>query len=231
MENITYFLDLETTGLGANDKIVEIALLDIDGNEIINTLVNPKIPIPKIASSIHGIFDEDVRQSPVISNILPKLKKIVKGSTLVIYNAQYDLRYLNGIQECCDINCAMSQFSRLVKLNNDSLSYKRYKLVDALKEIGVEWVGLKHRAKDDAMACRLLWMHMNGGIDIIPQNFKVINNEACAAYGYLSNIDGNFNEYNHLRSLIDNNAFEGGNERGCLNYNDLDNYLYRSIYS
>lgn len=229
MKNITYFLDLETTGLSANDKIVEIALLDINGNEVINTFVNPAIPIPKIASSIHGIFDEDVKQSPFIKNILPKLKKIVKGSTLVIYNAQYDLKYLGGIRDLCTVSCAMSQFSQLVKLHNDSSVYKRYKLSDALKEIGIEWVGRKHRAKDDAMACRLLWMHMNGGIDHIPSNFNLINNENYAAYGYFSNVDGDFKEYNHLKSII-NDDNSGEKFGGCLAYSEQDNYLYRSIY-
>lgn len=43
----TLFLDTETTGLsGQKDRIVEIAIIGEDGEVVIDTLVNPGIPIP-----------------------------------------------------------------------------------------------------------------------------------------------------------------------------------------
>ena len=54
-----YVLDTETTGLSETDEIVEIAIIRLDdGSEVINTLVNPSIPISKEATAIHGITDD-----------------------------------------------------------------------------------------------------------------------------------------------------------------------------
>ena len=53
------FFDLETTGLNiTKDKIVEISLIKVypDGREEEKTRrLNPEMPIPEEASSVHGI--------------------------------------------------------------------------------------------------------------------------------------------------------------------------------
>jgi DNA polymerase-3 subunit epsilon len=63
------FLDLETTGTNIRtDRIVEISVIKYnpDGTEIEKTKrVNPNIPIPALASEVHGIRDEDVSNEPV----------------------------------------------------------------------------------------------------------------------------------------------------------------------
>ena len=40
------YLDTETTGLGRDDEIVEIALLDHDGTALADLRVKPRKPIP-----------------------------------------------------------------------------------------------------------------------------------------------------------------------------------------
>lgn len=84
------FFDLETTGLNiASDRIVEIAILKILPNgekERKEWRLNPQIPISAESSSIHGIFDEDVRDSPVFSQIAGPLLKFLEHSDLGGYN-------------------------------------------------------------------------------------------------------------------------------------------------
>ena len=62
------FFDLETTGVNVvSDRIVEIAVLKLlpNGNKEGKTwLVNPEMPIPKGASDIHGITNEQVKDAP-----------------------------------------------------------------------------------------------------------------------------------------------------------------------
>jgi len=86
-------LDLETTGLG-EDYIVEIAITDMAGNPVMNTLVNPGIPIPDDARAIHGISDDDVKDAPAFADIWPELCRVVEGCRLIIYNSSYDTTIL-----------------------------------------------------------------------------------------------------------------------------------------
>ncbi|MCP4602552.1 MAG: 3'-5' exonuclease [Proteobacteria bacterium] len=62
------FFDVETTGLDVkNDRIIEIAAVKAwpDGRQEEKCRrFNPLIPIPKEATAIHGISDEDVKNEP-----------------------------------------------------------------------------------------------------------------------------------------------------------------------
>lgn len=83
--------DLETTGINvAKDKIVEICVLKVnpDGSKESKTwLVNPGIPIPKEASDVHGITDEDVKNSPSFREIAPKIMEMISGNDLGGFNS------------------------------------------------------------------------------------------------------------------------------------------------
>ncbi len=67
-------IDLETTGTTANDAVVEIAAVDLVGDEIVligSDLVRPPIPIPPESSAIHHVTDDDVIGSPTLEEVLP----------------------------------------------------------------------------------------------------------------------------------------------------------------
>src|ERR671913_334607 len=67
-------VDLETTGTTPNDAVVEIAAVDLLGEQIIpvgSDLVRPPIPIPPEASAVHHITDDDVSGSPTLEELLP----------------------------------------------------------------------------------------------------------------------------------------------------------------
>lgn len=87
-------LDTETTGLSYNDEIVQIAILSSDGTVLLDTLVRPIIPIAPEAISIHGITNENVTDAPPFPKIYEKIKAILSGKSIVIYNAAFDLRLL-----------------------------------------------------------------------------------------------------------------------------------------
>ncbi|WP_438297917.1 3'-5' exonuclease [Streptomyces sp. HUAS TT7] len=87
-------LDTETTGLDSDAKVVEISITDGSGRMLLDTLVNPGVPIPDEAREIHGIADEDVCDAPRFGEILPALTEALAGRRVVIYNADYDERVL-----------------------------------------------------------------------------------------------------------------------------------------
>ena len=75
-------LDTETTGLYSPARIVEISCIDREGNVLVDSLVNPGIPIPADASAIHGISDADVADRPSFSDLWP-LVWDAEGNVLV----------------------------------------------------------------------------------------------------------------------------------------------------
>ena len=59
--------DTETTGLGSDAEIVEIACIDGGGDVLLTSMVRPAHPIPRDATNVHGTTDADVRDAPTIS--------------------------------------------------------------------------------------------------------------------------------------------------------------------
>src|SRR3990172_173095 len=82
------FLDTETTGTDAFAQIIEIAIHDVNGRSLIDTLVHPTIPIPLEAQHIHHIPDADVARRPDIGAL--DLPRLLDQRHIVIYNSPFD---------------------------------------------------------------------------------------------------------------------------------------------
>ena len=101
--------DLETTGISTNnDRIVQVALIgaDSDGNPIHHDiLVNPQRPIPRDASRVHGIYDQDVRSKPVFKECANELAELMEGAVIVGHNARkFDMPLLQNEFYRCGIS-------------------------------------------------------------------------------------------------------------------------------
>ncbi len=147
------YLDTETTGLSPRDsRIVEVALVDDSGGVLLNTLVNPCLPIPAGATAIHGITDDDVADAPLLEELLPALNALVRGCRLVIYNSQYDLGFLPSLRAVSPkVECCMLAAQK-------AMGYSRWpKLVAAAEWSGYVWTGNAHRALADTLAARHVW--------------------------------------------------------------------------
>lgn len=93
------FFDLETTGLSVqNDRIVELALIRVSPQGDVLERVrrfNPGIPIPKGASDVHGITDEDVADEPPFSARARSLLELLEPCDLAGFNVRrFDLPML-----------------------------------------------------------------------------------------------------------------------------------------
>lgn len=100
--------DLETTGLDiSKDRIVEIAAVKLmpDGRQISKTArLNPGRPIPKEATEVHGITDEDVKDAPEFRRIAKSLCAFLSNCDLTGYNlARYDVPLLSTEFDRCGI--------------------------------------------------------------------------------------------------------------------------------
>lgn len=153
-----FYLDTETTGL-VGAEMVECAIVDDSGRTILDTLCNPGRPIPSDASRIHGITDADVAQAPPAAAVRAFVKELVRGHTLIIYNASYDVQFFPGIRDCCaDIKCCMKAITPLFgEWSDRHQNYRFVRLSYAATKVGYTSDEPLHRAKADALACRAVW--------------------------------------------------------------------------
>ena len=91
------FLDTETTGTGADDRLCQIAFKTEQG-EVVDELFNPGRPISIEAMAVHHITNEMVADKPPFkgSPAYDRLKQLLNHDQgiLVAHNAQFDVEML-----------------------------------------------------------------------------------------------------------------------------------------
>jgi len=84
----TAILDTETTGL--HGYACEISVMRADGGFLLDTLVNPGVPVEPGAYAVHGLGDEQLSGAPPIGDVWPRLAEIINERRIVFYNATFD---------------------------------------------------------------------------------------------------------------------------------------------
>jgi len=165
------YLDTETTGLGRDDEIIEIALLDHDGAALADLRVKPRKPIPPEATRVHGIGGLDVAEAPGWSEVQAQLCAQLHGRAIVIYNADFELRLLMQtarIHGCplapaASAFCAMKLYAEWYGDWNDFHgNYRWQRLGDAAEQMGLAVPVNLHAASADAALTRRLLLAMAG---------------------------------------------------------------------
>jgi DNA polymerase-3 subunit epsilon len=93
-------VDVETTGKDASvDRVVEVGIVLSRGGEIVERrswLVNPGRPIPKEASDVHKITDDDVKDAPAFAAVAAEVAAALEGCLPAAYNAAFDKAFLTN---------------------------------------------------------------------------------------------------------------------------------------
>lgn len=87
-------LDTETTGLGNTDEIVEIAILDKNGNELVNRTFQPYAEYSEGARAVSHITDEELASSPRFADSLADIREALGDKPIVIFNKPFDTRLI-----------------------------------------------------------------------------------------------------------------------------------------
>ena len=91
-------VDLETTGVGASARIVEIGAVQDRGRRAggtLSRLVDPGIPMPPRITQITGIRDRDLAGAGPLRPALAEFLALSRGSVLVAHNAAFDVGMLD----------------------------------------------------------------------------------------------------------------------------------------
>lgn len=91
-------IDVETTGRDASvDRVVEVGVAIARGGAIVdrkNWIVNPGRPIPKEASDVHKITDDDVKDAPSFAAVASEVVAALANCVPAAYNAAFDRAFL-----------------------------------------------------------------------------------------------------------------------------------------
>ena len=152
MHGIAY-VDLESTGLTAKDRAVEIGVVlmtpDGDIEDTFTTLINPHRHID--AGHIHGVTATDLVRAPDFDTLAPYLAQMLAGRLLVAHNAWFDLTLLareygrTGLPfpDAVPAVCTMRMCSSLLGSVRSLAMACEYLSIDS---------GASHCAADDALA-------------------------------------------------------------------------------
>ena len=142
-------VDTETTGFGKTDRLLEIGIVLVDGNEIIQeweTLVNPERDISN--SNIHGITAETVSLAPIFEEVIDEISQFLDGRIFVAHNVAFDARM---------IKAEFDRLNRSIDLGSGfcTLQATKMKLSAACEAHGISNAHA-HRALTDARATAMI---------------------------------------------------------------------------
>lgn len=95
-ERMYAVVDVETTGLGDRDRVVEIAVVMLDTHLRVErsweTVINPERDVP--TTFIHGLSADQCARGPRFADIAADCAALLDGRVLVAHNASFEWRFL-----------------------------------------------------------------------------------------------------------------------------------------
>jgi DNA polymerase-3 subunit epsilon len=147
-------VDVETTGCRAfkGDRIIEIAVVLLDGTVAFHSLVNPGIPVPMFVQGLTGIAPAMLLAAPRFDAVVDGLLEALSGCVFVAHNARFDWAFVSAevrrtrdlaLQgpRVCTVRLARRLLPDLPRRNLDAVSF----------HFGIE-IEDRHRAVGDAVA-------------------------------------------------------------------------------
>ncbi|MBC8505848.1 MAG: 3'-5' exonuclease [Anaerolineales bacterium] len=163
------YLDTETTGLDPMAEILEISIVDHDGNILVNTLVKPRGKIDPGASRVHGITEEMLAEAQGWDVVWPQVDTALNGRYVGIYNLDFDVRmmqqshqrnWMQWGQPQIDFFCIMNLYAQFYgQWNSRHGNYRWQSLDNARRQCGLNLPNT-HRAFDDTLLARAVLQYM-----------------------------------------------------------------------
>jgi len=151
-------VDVETTGgRPATNRLIELGAFTGAGGAIkssIMALINPGRKIPLQISHLTGIYDEHVKYSPKVDEVLPRFLRFMGGGVFVGHNARFDFSFINAeLARCgmpplaCEVLCTIKLTRRIFP------GEPSFGLDNLIKKFGLDLdPAERHRGHGDAWA-------------------------------------------------------------------------------
>ncbi|MGD2157740.1 MAG: 3'-5' exonuclease [Anaerolineales bacterium] len=155
------YLDTETTGTKETDSIIEISVIDDDGQILVDSLVKPISRISPGAARLHGISDAMVQDAPRWPDVWPEVEAALEGRVVGIYNAEFDLRLIKQTHQRhwmswhnpqgTQFFCIMKLYAQFYGERHPRYGSYRWQSLDAASRQAGLPLPNTHRAKDDTL--------------------------------------------------------------------------------
>lgn len=164
------FLDTETTGTRCSSEIIEICIVDEQGQGLFYSLVNPTTEIELMASAVHGLTRRDVKDTPRYLEIHEEVIGYLRNRIVIAYNASFDIRLLKQTADCYELTfpalhtgCLMYAYAKYreqyVERRNGQRRCKTYRLEEVMEYEQLD-MPPSHRAERDAQCVNRLFQAM-----------------------------------------------------------------------
>ena len=168
-------IDIETTGLETSDcEIIEIAALKYRNFQLTDkftTLVRPKKKISSFITSLTGINNDMVKDSPDISSAIKDFHDFIGNDTLIGYNVNFDIRFLyDALLECHGIQLKNNYIDVLRFVRYANLPTKNKQQTTVARHFKISVKGA-HRAEKDCHICNEIYLKLKDDPAVM-QNFK-----------------------------------------------------------
>lgn len=164
------FLDVETTGARRRSEIIEICIVNEQGQALYHSLVNPTTEIEPITIAAHGLTRKHVKDAPPYPEIHNEVIRHLSNRVVIAYNASFDMRLLRQTVERYQLvfpalhtGCLMYAYAKYrevyVELGNGRRRCKLHRLEEAViaEKLGIFTF---HRAEQDAQCTSRLFHAM-----------------------------------------------------------------------
>ncbi len=167
LTELTYTVfDTETTGLDprGGDEIISIGAVRIVNNRLMaddrfDQLVNPMRPLRWESIQIHGIHEEDLRDQPVIGNVLPRFHQFADGTILVAHNAAFDMRMLQIKETQTGVRFINPVLDTMLLSHVVHPAQENHNLMTIAQRLGIDVSG-RHTAMGDALATAHMFLKL-----------------------------------------------------------------------
>lgn len=163
------YLDTETTGMHFNSEVIEIGIIDDQGQVLFDQLVRPRGMIDPAAERVHGITLEMLKDAPTWEKVWPKAEAVLLGRKIGVYNVEFDLRLMKQSHSRSWLTWVLpdANFFDIMKLyaryygdwDPFHRSFRYQSLEIAGRQCGIHLPNA-HRAVDDCLLTRALLHHM-----------------------------------------------------------------------
>lgn len=94
------FLEVDTSGIGDNDKIVRITLANQYGKPLFDQLIHPEsAQMSEKASLRNGLTDDMLADAPALVEVWPRIQRAFRGAYILAFNLEWDIKTLKTAAE------------------------------------------------------------------------------------------------------------------------------------